>query len=30
MNPNRTGEHNLEVLRRIAQAHETFAGVYSA
>jgi MOSC domain-containing protein YiiM len=25
-----TGEHNPEVLRKVAQAHDTFAGVYCA
>ena len=25
-----TGEHNPEVLRKVAQAHETFMGVYCA
>lgn len=26
----KTGEHNPEVLRKVAQAHEAFAGVYCA
>ena len=25
-----TGEHNPEILRKVAQAHENFAGVYCA
>ncbi len=25
-----TGEHNPEVLRKVARAHDTFAGVYCA
>ncbi len=25
-----TGEHNPEVLRKVAQAHDAFAGVYCA